>query len=161
VEAPPQFAVHEPWLVPRDVVTTFINEQEQQDTNSNVETSCSSENGTTATEMMANPLALAQNAYRADWMLLENKEAVTTRWHATMHIDLLPLWQGRGWGRQLIDQFVASVQSSGIDYGEGEHIGVAGENSKVVPFYEKVGFRVVEGGEREGNIWMARDIQKV
>ncbi|KAH8161700.1 hypothetical protein CIB48_g6542 [Xylaria polymorpha] len=110
---------------------------------------------------IVNPLALAQNAYRADWMLLEGKEAVTTRWRATMHIDLLPAWQGRGWGRQLIDRFVASVQASGQDYGEGEHIGVAGENSKVVPFYERVGFRVIEGGEREGNIWMVREIEKV
>lgn len=65
------------------------------------------------------------------------------------------------WGRQLIDRFVASVQASGQDYGEGEHIGVAGENSKVVPFYERVGFRVIEGGEREGNIWMVREIEKV
>jgi len=78
-----------------------------------------------------------------------------------MHIDLLPEWQRGGWGRRLIEKFVASVQASGQDYGEGEHIGVAGENSKVVPFYEKVGFRVVEGGENEGNIWMVRDIEKV
>ena len=43
----------------------------------------------------------------------------------------------------------------------GKLIGVAGENSKVVPFYERVGFRVIDGGEIEGNIWMVRDIGKV
>ncbi|KAI1177056.1 hypothetical protein F4777DRAFT_543575 [Nemania sp. FL0916] len=111
-----------------------------------------------ATTTMVNPIALAQTAYCVDWMLFDNKEAVTQRWRATMHIDLLPEWQGQGWGRKLIDRFVASVQSSGENYGEGEHIGVAGENSKVVPFYEKVGFRVIEGGESEGSIWMVRDI---
>ncbi|KAI1125441.1 acetyltransferase [Nemania abortiva] len=127
----PDFSVREPWIV-EDATATTVN-----------------------------PLALAQNAYRADWMLLEHKSAVTTWWRATMHIDLLPEWQGRGWGRRLIERFVDSVRGSGLDYGEGEHIGVAGENSKVVPFYERVGFRVVEGGEREGNIWMVRDIEKV
>ncbi|KAI0912647.1 hypothetical protein F4823DRAFT_580631 [Ustulina deusta] len=119
-------------------------------------TSAGGERAAAATQI--NPRALAQNAYRADWMLLEGREAVVRRWRATMHIDLLPAWQGLGWGRQLIERFVASVASSEQDYGEGEHIGVAGENSKVVAFYEKVGFRVVEGGESEGNIVMVRDI---
>ncbi|GAW17658.1 hypothetical protein ANO14919_071180 [Xylariales sp. No.14919] len=133
VEAP-GFDVREPWVIPPDE--------------------------SAPAGQQVNPLALAQNAYRADWMLLEGKSAVTARWRATMHIDLLPAWQGSGWGRRLIDRFIVSVQGSGQDYGEGEHIGVAGENSKVVPFYEKVGFRVVEGGEREGNIWMVRDIPR-
>ncbi|KAI1111473.1 hypothetical protein F5Y14DRAFT_453994 [Nemania sp. NC0429] len=142
--AAPAFDVREPWLVP---VPEPVSAGDDDPTSTSTST--------------VNPLALAQNAYRADWMLLENKEAVTSRWRATMHIDLLPDWQGRGWGRMLIDRFVASVRASGADYGEGEHIGVAGENAKVVPFYERVGFRVVEGGEREGNIWMVRDIEKV
>ncbi|KAI1757876.1 hypothetical protein F4782DRAFT_475499 [Xylaria castorea] len=139
--AAPDLVIRQPWIVSRR--RSPINSEEDDD------------------EMVVNPLALAQNAYRPDWMLLEGKEAVTARWRATMHIDLLPAWQRCGWGRRLIDRFVASVQGSGQDYGEGEHIGVDGENSKVVPFYERMGFRVIEGGEREGNIWMVRDIEKV
>lgn len=84
-----------------------------------------------SSQAVVNPQALAQSAYRADWMLLEGKETLTARWRATMHIDLLPDWQGKGWGRRLIERFVASVRASGLDYGEGEHIGIAGENSKV------------------------------
>ncbi|KAI0453715.1 hypothetical protein F5B21DRAFT_271041 [Xylaria acuta] len=149
--AEPDFSIREPWIVTTNPSTSAESQQQQQQQQQ--------QQGLPGE--IANPLALAQNAYRADWMLLEGKEAVTARWRATMHIDLLPAWQGRGWGRQLIDRFVTSVQSSGQDYGQGEHIGVAGENSKVVPFYERVGFRVIEGGEREGNIWMVRDIEKV
>ncbi|KAI1348525.1 hypothetical protein F5Y01DRAFT_317673 [Xylaria sp. FL0043] len=153
VEAP-AFDTREPWMVPVDTKNKPIStggDGPPQD----------SPGGDNATAMQMNPRALAQNAYRADWMLLEGiLGAVAKRWRATMHIDLLPAWQGQGWGRQLIERFVASVVSSGQDYGQGEHIGVAGENSKVVPFYEKVGFRVVEGGEREGNIIMVRDIGK-
>ncbi|KAI0192018.1 acetyltransferase [Xylaria flabelliformis] len=141
--AVPDFSIRAPWIVSKTAIN--VEYAQRQD----------------IPDETANPLALAQNAYRADWMVLEGKEAVTERWRATMHIDLLPAYQRSGWGRQLIDRFVASVQSSGQDYGEGEHIGVAGENSKVVPFYERMGFRVIEGGEREGNIWMVRDIEKV
>ncbi|KAI0548728.1 hypothetical protein F4679DRAFT_549941 [Xylaria curta] len=139
----PDFSIRAPWVVSKSA----INADEAQKQN--------------LPDMIANPLALVQNAYRADWVLLQGKEAVTARWRATMHIDLLPDYQKLGWGRKLIDCFVASVRSSGQNYGEGEHIGVAGENSKVVPFYERMGFRVIEGGEREGNIWMVRDIEKV
>ncbi|KAI2636819.1 hypothetical protein GGS21DRAFT_489591 [Xylaria nigripes] len=140
----PSFATREPWLEPSAPNNTDNNPGQDGDASPKV-----------------NPLALAQCAYRADWMLLENKEALTSRWRATMHIDLLPAWQGAGWGRRLIHRFIASVQRSELDYGEGEHIGVSGENSKVVPFYEKLGFRLVDGGEREGNIWMVRDFTRL
>ncbi|KAI1419227.1 hypothetical protein F5Y12DRAFT_283708 [Xylaria sp. FL1777] len=152
----PGFDTREPWALPIVNNATSAGGGLPQD-NPGVQPS----GGGDATAIQINPRALAQNAYRADWMILEGREAVTSRWRATMHIDLLPAWQGLGWGRRLIENFVASVQSSGQDYGEGEHIGVAGENSKVVPFYEKVGFRVVEGGEREGNIIMVKDIRKL
>ncbi|KAI0430544.1 hypothetical protein F5Y09DRAFT_227158 [Xylaria sp. FL1042] len=159
VEAP-GLKVREPWVEP--ILTNNNNKIISTDggglSQDNPAAQPSSSGDATAVQI--NPRALAQNAYRADWMILEGMGTVTMRWRATMHIDLLPAWQGQGWGRQLIECFVASVVSSGQDYGQGEHIGVAGENSKVVPFYEKVGFRVIEGGEREGNIIMVRDIEK-
>jgi ribosomal protein S18 acetylase RimI-like enzyme len=58
----------------------------------------------------------------------------------------------------MIERFVEGVKGSGLDYGKGIQLGVAGENTKVVPFYEKVGFRVYPGGEKEGNVWMVRDL---
>ncbi|KAI1359516.1 hypothetical protein F5Y08DRAFT_319460 [Xylaria arbuscula] len=154
VEAP-DFSTREPWTIP---TTGDINIS----TNTNDTTTPAA-----PTAQKINPKALSQNAYRADWMLLSSSTSITSRWRATMHIDLLPAWQGRSWGRQLIERFVASVQQSGQDYEEGEHIGVAGENRKVVAFYEKVGFRVVEDGEGggggggESNIIMVRDIDRV
>ncbi|TRX89169.1 hypothetical protein FHL15_009982 [Xylaria flabelliformis] len=146
----PDFTIRAPWMVVSKKKSAINAEKYARRRQDDVPNDDDDDD-----EIVVNPLALAQNAYRPDWMLLEGKEAMTARWRATMHIDLLP------WGRQLIDRFVSSVKSSGQDYGEGEHIGVAGENSKVVPFYERMGFRVIEGGEREGNIWMVRDIEKV
>ncbi|AEO59165.1 hypothetical protein MYCTH_2119441 [Thermothelomyces thermophilus ATCC 42464] len=108
-----------------------------------------------------NPRCLAQMAYKVEWLVLEGvegkKELVET-YRAMLHIDLLEEWQGKGWGRQMIEKFVEAVRASGAQFGKGIQLGVAGENTKVVPFYEKVGFRVYPGGEREGNVWMVRDL---
>lgn len=112
-----------------------------------------------------NEECLRQLAHSA-WFLLfeggEEKAGLVEGFRATMHIDLLEGWQGRGWGRKMIEVFVASVRDAvrgsgggGLDCGRGVHIGVAWENKKVVPFYERVGFRVYEAGWREGGtIWM-------
>ncbi|KAA8635648.1 hypothetical protein SMACR_03288 [Sordaria macrospora] len=120
-----------------------------------------------------NPESLAQHAYNPRWLVLQGpeggkaearkKEMVDT-WRAMLHIDLLEGYQGQGWGRRMIEQFCEAVKtegsnlSGGADYGRGVYLGVAGENTKVVKFYEKVGFRVFEGGEVEGGVWMVRDL---
>ncbi|KAK3303141.1 uncharacterized protein B0T15DRAFT_264902 [Chaetomium strumarium] len=105
---------------------------------------------------------LAQQAYSVNWLVLdgvEGKREMVERYRAMLHIDLLEGWQGQGWGRQMIERFVEGVRGSGMDYGRGIQLGVAAENTKVVKFYEKVGFRVYPGGEKEGgNVWMVRDL---
>ncbi|KAL2016334.1 hypothetical protein VTK56DRAFT_3846 [Thermocarpiscus australiensis] len=115
---------------------------------------------------VVNPDCLAQLAYKAEWLVLEGvegKRELVGEYRAMLHIDLLEEWQGKGWGRKMIERFVQGVRESkeagkGYDYGKGIQLGVAGENAKVVGFYEKVGFRVYPGGEREGNVWMVRDL---
>ncbi|KAK4187430.1 hypothetical protein QBC35DRAFT_498777 [Podospora australis] len=113
-----------------------------------------------------NPEALAQSAYNVDWLVLdgvEGKRELVETYRAMLHIDLLEPFQGKGFGKKMIEIFVDSVkkvasESEGrYDYGKGIQLGVAGENTKVVKFYEKVGFRVYPGGEKEGNVWMVRD----
>ncbi|KAK3906070.1 hypothetical protein C8A05DRAFT_30071 [Staphylotrichum tortipilum] len=108
-----------------------------------------------------NPECLAQMAYSVDWLVLEGvegKRELVEGWRAMLHIDLLEGWQGKGWGGKMIGEFVERVKASGGDFGRGIQLGVAGENRKVVGFYEKVGFRVYPGGEKEGNVWMVRDL---
>jgi ribosomal protein S18 acetylase RimI-like enzyme len=107
-----------------------------------------------------NTACLAQMAYSVEWLVLGAgaKRALVEAYRAMLHIDLLDGWQGQGWGRKMIEQFVERVRASGGDYGKGIQLGVAGENTKVVAFYEKLGFRVYPGGETEGNVWMVRDL---
>ncbi|KAH8649045.1 hypothetical protein BX600DRAFT_554619 [Xylariales sp. PMI_506] len=120
-----------------------------------------------------NPGAMAQIAWNPALLLLDGNDHLTARWRGTMHIDLLEPFQGRGWGRALIDRFVESVHARstasssssalrpdplstqiGLDHhhqqeqqqdsGRGIWIRISGENDKVVPFYEKVGFRLLD-----------------
>ncbi|KAK3381962.1 hypothetical protein B0H63DRAFT_524642 [Podospora didyma] len=113
-----------------------------------------------------NPECLAQTAYKFEWLVLdgvEGKAELVRDYRAVMHINLLEEYRGKGWGRKMIGEFVKSVRKAvaeveEYDFGKGIQIGVAGENTKVVPFYERVGFRVYPGGEKEGNVWMVMDL---
>ncbi|KLU82511.1 hypothetical protein MAPG_01583 [Magnaporthiopsis poae ATCC 64411] len=164
---PRQMAVREPWSVPA------AGEGDPMDL------------GQDGREVVVNEQFLLQIARNPRWQLIEGtgdgaKQALVETYRATMHIDLLEPYQGKGWGRKMIDMFVGGVRGAGgkvvhvavlddetgaereqemvLDYGKGIHIGVSGENTKVVPFYEKVGFRVHPGGESEGNVWMVYDL---
>ncbi|KND90616.1 hypothetical protein TOPH_04673 [Tolypocladium ophioglossoides CBS 100239] len=104
--------------------------------------------------------ALAQMAYFPQWLLLDGNEDLLCAYKATMHIDLLDEWQRRGWGRKLIETFVASVRDMRMQDGSdsrGIWLGVAGDNAKVVPFYQKVGFKVKERAVKTSSITMVRD----
>ncbi|KFA65333.1 hypothetical protein S40285_10028 [Stachybotrys chlorohalonatus IBT 40285] len=102
-----------------------------------------------------NEACLGQLAYSAEWLLLrEDGDLVEEGYKATMHVDLLEGWQGKGWGRKLIERFVESVRRDGS---KGIWIGVAAENGKVVKFYEKLGFRVKEREGKTETICMVRE----
>jgi ribosomal protein S18 acetylase RimI-like enzyme len=57
-------------------------------------------------------------------------------------------WRADGWGRKLVEQFVAAVRAArGPEKGDtgGIWIGIAPDNDKVVKFYERVGFTLWPG----------------
>lgn len=109
-----------------------------------------------------NEEALLQQAWNPVWLVLDpGRREIWGEWRGTMHIDLLEEYQGKGWGRKLIGKFEESLKAAeggARVYGKGWHIGVGGENEKVVAFYEKMGFRVWPSAEK-GSIWMVRDIE--
>lgn len=129
-----------------------------------------------ADEGEVNALALAQQVHRPDWLLWGSeegnaklREGVVGRWRGMMHIDMLEPWQGQGWGRKLIGTFVerlkrgkaeangdSAVEVTAGDFGEGFYIGISPENTKVIPFYERVGFKLVDGGD---GVYMVRDVK--
>ncbi len=56
---------------------------------------------------------------------------------AHLHIDLLPEWQGKGWGRGLISAFLAGLRAAGVPR---VHLGMAVANVSARAFYDRLGF---------------------
>ena len=59
---------------------------------------------------------------------------------AHLHIDLLPEWQGKGWGRGLIDALLGGLRDAGVPL---VHLGVASRNESARAFYGRLGFREI------------------
>jgi ribosomal protein S18 acetylase RimI-like enzyme len=54
-----------------------------------------------------------------------------------LHIDLLPVAQGKGHGRTLLEAVLASLENAGSP---GVHLGVGASNTRAIGFYEHLGF---------------------
>ncbi len=59
---------------------------------------------------------------------------------AHLHIDLLPVAQGKGLGRKLIEHFLAVLRTRDVP---AVHLGVSERNVGAIAFYEKVGFHLL------------------
>jgi GNAT superfamily N-acetyltransferase len=59
---------------------------------------------------------------------------------AHMHIDILPGYQGKGFGQMLINQMITHLEKSGC---KGIHLGVGNENTGAIRFYERYGFKLL------------------
>ena len=71
--------------------------------------------------------------------------AVLDSYPSHLHIDLLPRWQGAGWGRRLIDHLLAELTAAGSP---GVHLTASATNARAIAFYRRIGFvdLVADGG---------------
>lgn len=60
---------------------------------------------------------------------------------AHLHIDILPMGQGTGWGRRLIETLTNQLRAVGAP---GVYLGVGGRNTNAIGFYEHVGFHRIK-----------------
>jgi ribosomal protein S18 acetylase RimI-like enzyme len=67
--------------------------------------------------------------------------ALTDRYPSHLHVDLLPVAQGRGHGRALLERLLAALAEAGST---GVHLGVAAANRRAIGFYRRLGFAEVE-----------------
>jgi ribosomal protein S18 acetylase RimI-like enzyme len=75
---------------------------------------------------------------------------------AHLHIDLLPQWQGRGWGRQLIARFLQSLSEAGVP---AVHLGMLTANTSARAFYDRLGF--LELRVEPPLVYLARDTSPI
>ena len=67
--------------------------------------------------------------------------AVTDRYPAHLHVDLLPHVQGQGLGRRLLEAFMTTAAAAGAS---GVHLGVSPGNERAVGFYGHLGFHQLD-----------------
>ncbi|PJI93632.1 GNAT family N-acetyltransferase [Luteimicrobium subarcticum] len=60
---------------------------------------------------------------------------------AHLHVDLLPAWQGKGMGRWLVERFRRAAAAEGA---AAVHVGMVTANTGARPFYDALGFHVVD-----------------
>jgi GNAT superfamily N-acetyltransferase len=60
---------------------------------------------------------------------------------AHLHIDLLPIAQGTGWGRQIMATLLDQMRALGVP---AVHLGVGARNQRAMGFYEHVGFHLIQ-----------------
>jgi GNAT superfamily N-acetyltransferase len=64
-------------------------------------------------------------------------DEIVATYPAHLHIDLLPVLQGRGVGREMMRRLLDELRSRGVP---GVHLGVDARNQRAVGFYEHLGF---------------------
>lgn len=69
------------------------------------------------------------------------KSEVATRYPAHLHLDLLPIAQGQGWGPKMMRVFIDRLQSLQIP---GVHLSVGKANHRAIGFYQKMGFQRID-----------------
>jgi GNAT superfamily N-acetyltransferase len=62
---------------------------------------------------------------------------ITEPYPSHLHIDLLPRFQGGGWGKRMIDTWLTHMKAKGS---RGTHLGVGFANERAVRFYRRYGF---------------------
>jgi GNAT superfamily N-acetyltransferase len=64
-------------------------------------------------------------------------DEVVASYPAHLHIDLLPVLQGRGVGREMMRRLLDELRTRGVP---GVHLGVDARNQRAVGFYQHLGF---------------------
>ena len=68
-------------------------------------------------------------------------EAGSPAWPAQLHINIHPGWQGRGLGSRLMASYLEALRERGVP---GVFLETSSRNAKALPFYEKLGFHLME-----------------
>ncbi len=82
---------------------------------------------------------------------------ITEPYPSHLHIDLLPRFQGGGWGKRMIDTWLAAMRDRGSC---GAHLGVGFANERAVHFYRAYGFTEAERLDAPYNMfWFAMTLR--
>jgi GNAT superfamily N-acetyltransferase len=111
------------------------------------------------------PNALRQMMHDPEAMLHQNQPQLMKEWPAHLHIDVLPPFQRRGYGRQLVERFFQAAREEGV---QGVHLLMAASNTEAGHFYTRMGFERFpqvldngvssEKGRDKNTIWLVKTL---
>ncbi|MCX5414680.1 GNAT family N-acetyltransferase [Streptomyces sp. NBC_00059] len=81
--------------------------------------------------------AMTALLYRPERMILPELR----EYPAHLHIDLLPPWQRKGYGRQLMGAFLGALHERGVP---AVHLSMVTANTPARAFYDRLGFEVID-----------------
>ncbi|WP_432102579.1 GNAT family N-acetyltransferase [Streptomyces sp. bgisy091] len=81
--------------------------------------------------------AMTALLYRPERMILPELDGHP----AHLHIDLLPPWQRRGFGRELMGAFLDALHGKGVP---AVHLSMVTSNTPARAFYDRLGFEVID-----------------
>jgi ribosomal protein S18 acetylase RimI-like enzyme len=79
--------------------------------------------------------------YTAEFDLLQSTPHLLEQYPAHLHVNILPEFQGKGYGKMLMDVFIQKLQQLGVG---GVHLGMVGSNEGARRFYERLGFQLCD-----------------
>ncbi|KAG9190144.1 hypothetical protein G6011_08232 [Alternaria panax] len=77
--------------------------------------------------------------YEADCSMLHPWPQMLEQYPAHLHIDILPEYQGKGWGKVLIQTLLGTFKSKGA---KGVHLDMVQSNTGARAFYNRIGFQI-------------------
>ena len=112
------------------------------------------------------PNALRLICHSPEQMLKEEQPKLLADYPAHFHIDILPDYHRKGFGRKLIDAFFTKLRTKNV---KGVHLIMAGDNVAAGKFYTAMGFDrfpqvLVEGASneqgrtRDNSIWLVKSL---
>ena len=94
------------------------------------------------------PVALQYRVHHPEEQIYPEIPLLMRDYPAHLHIDILPEFQGKGYGRTLMTTFLGRLRDQGV---KGVHLNMAKYNVRAGLFYQKMGFQrlpvVLDGGE--------------
>ncbi|MCW8220884.1 GNAT family N-acetyltransferase [Streptomyces griseolus] len=90
--------------------------------------------------------------YRPERMILSELDG----YPAHLHIDLLPPWQRRGFGRELMDAFLGALRARGVG---AVHLSMLTANTPARSFYDRLGFHEIEVADPGPLTYLGRSTQ--
>lgn len=79
--------------------------------------------------------------YSGHCSMLQSNEELLQKYPAHLHIDILPEFQGKGYGPSLMEVFLAKVKELGAT---GVHLGMLRTNDGARRFYDRLGYSLCD-----------------